>query len=37
VRAELESRGYRIIVIRYDQDLEGQLLADADVFGPGKD
>ncbi|MGI6286607.1 DEAD/DEAH box helicase [Neomoorella humiferrea] len=36
MRAELEDLGYRVIVIRYDQDLEAQVAAYPDVFGEGK-
>lgn len=32
-RNELKDRGYRIIVIRYDQELEGQIRQYLDVFG----
>jgi len=34
-RQKLEDMGYRIIVIRYDNPLEGQIKAHADVFGCG--
>lgn len=33
-RRELRERGYRVIVIRYDQDLEERIAAFEDVFGP---
>lgn len=33
IRRDLEMRGYRVVVIRYDGDLEGQIAAHADVFG----
>ncbi len=33
VRQELKARGYRIIVIRYDADIEGQQQEDSDIFG----
>ena len=32
----LRERGYRVIVIRYDQDMKKQLAAFEDVFGPGR-
>jgi very-short-patch-repair endonuclease len=32
-RQELKDLGYRVIVIRYDQDLEEQIRRYADVFG----
>lgn len=35
VRAELRNLGYRVIVIRYDRDLEEQVQANEDVFGGG--
>jgi ATP-dependent helicase YprA (DUF1998 family) len=34
-RAKLEDLGYRVIVIQYDQALDGQINAHVDVFGPG--
>jgi ATP-dependent helicase YprA (DUF1998 family) len=34
-RGRLEDLGYRVVVIRYDQDMEAQVTAHADVFGPG--
>jgi ATP-dependent helicase YprA (DUF1998 family) len=34
-RTKLEDLGYRIIVIRHGEDLEGQIRRHADVFGPG--
>ncbi len=33
VRADLSARGYRVITIRYDADLEGQIGQHTDVFG----
>jgi very-short-patch-repair endonuclease len=35
-RQELKDLGYRVIVIRYDQDLEEQIRRSPDVFGEGK-
>ena len=32
-RRELGARGYRVVVVRYDDDLEGKLREYADVFG----
>ena len=34
IRRELRARGYRVIVIRYDADLEQQVRDREDVFGP---
>jgi very-short-patch-repair endonuclease len=34
-RATLEDLGYRVIVVRYDGNLEDQVQRNADVFGPG--
>jgi len=36
VRGDLEDLGYRVIVIRYDQDVEAQVRQHADVFGEGR-
>lgn len=35
VRSELKDLEYRVIVIRYDEDLEGQIDRYPDVFGTG--
>ena len=35
VRAALRDLGYRVVVIRHDQDLEEQVAAYADLFGSG--
>lgn len=36
VRADLKDLGYRVIVIRYDQDLEEQIRRWPDIFGEGR-
>ncbi|MBC7348143.1 MAG: DUF1998 domain-containing protein, partial [Clostridia bacterium] len=35
-RAELRDLGYRVVVIRYDRDLEEQVQAYSDLFGEGR-
>ncbi|MBT9258206.1 MAG: DEAD/DEAH box helicase [Clostridiales bacterium] len=35
-RAELRDLGYRVVVIRYDRDLEEQVQAYPDIFGEGR-
>lgn len=35
-REKLADLGYRVVVIRYDEDLERQLRRHADVFGRGE-
>ena len=37
IRRELKARGYRVIVIRYDEDVEVKLASHSDVFGPEPD
>ena len=34
-RMGLKEKGYRVIVIRYDEDLEEQIKAHPDIFGKG--
>ena len=34
-RTGLKEKGYRVIVIRYDKDLEEQIKAHPDIFGKG--
>jgi hypothetical protein len=34
-RAKLEDAGYRVVVIRYDRDIEEQIATNADLFGAG--
>lgn len=36
IRQELKELGYRVVVIRYDQDLEEQIRRYSDVFGEGR-
>ncbi|MCX7974988.1 MAG: helicase-related protein, partial [Candidatus Aminicenantes bacterium] len=37
MRQELRELGYRIVVIRYDQDLEEQIRKYSDIFGEGRE
>jgi superfamily II DNA/RNA helicase len=37
IRADLRDLGYRVVIIRYDQDLEEQIKKYPDVFGEGKE
>ncbi|NGO39052.1 DEAD/DEAH box helicase [Limisphaera ngatamarikiensis] len=36
IRSELLARGYRVVVIRYDRDLQQQIAQYGDIFGKGK-
>jgi very-short-patch-repair endonuclease len=36
IRQRLRNHGYRVVVIRYDKDLEEQTAAYPELFGPGK-
>jgi len=36
IRTALKDHGYRVVVIRYDQDLEEQVKKSRDIFGEGK-
>jgi hypothetical protein len=36
-RGKLEDLGYRVIIIRYDRDLEEQIRGHVDIFGPGSE
>ena len=36
IRGELRARGYRVVLIQYDSNLEQQLLDRQDVFGPAQ-
>jgi hypothetical protein len=36
IRSELQARGYRVVVIRYDRDLRQQIAQYGDIFGKGK-
>lgn len=36
VRRELKEKGYRVVVIRYDRDLDEEITAHTDIFGEGR-
>lgn len=36
LRNELRARGFRVLVVRYDEDLEAKVQQFSDVFGPGQ-
>jgi hypothetical protein len=36
VRRELKDKGYRVVVIRYDKNLEEEIARYAEVFGGGR-
>jgi very-short-patch-repair endonuclease len=35
IRMQLKDKGYRVIVIRYDRDMEEQIREYSDIFGEG--